>query len=276
MATLYNYITGRTSEFDELRTGIPIHIEAGGFLLCTSGCSDVVIDSKQYSIRAWDLMVALPHSYAHAIHTSDDFDGVILGVDIDILVNTQLSDKSFYIDSISQNHCISLQQDDAQKILSLREMFVRESANREHPMRSEIDEAIIKIIIYEIAALYRCSKPNVDHERSRDDVIFNNFVVQLHSDELFIRTLDHFALQQSITPSHLSKVVRRVSGRPASEWISDYTILSIKRLLKSGDASISSIAETMNFPNASFLAQYFKKHTSQSPSQFRAEHFVER
>ncbi len=276
MPTRMNYITGRTSEFNALREGFPVHLEAGGFLICTSGVSDVVINSRQYSIKAWDLMVAFPHSYAHAIHTSDDFDGVIFGVDIDTLISAEISNRSFYITTISDNPCISLQKEEAEKILTLRDRFVEECVKDDHPLRAEINEAILKIIIYEIAALFHHSEPKVEMEGSRDDVIFNNFIVQLHSQEPLDRSLEHFAHKQMITPSHLSKVIKRVSGRAASAWISSYTIVSIKRLLQNKKISISSIAERLNFPNASFLSQYFKKHTSQSPKEYRAEFFNEK
>ncbi|MFR9506015.1 MAG: helix-turn-helix domain-containing protein [Rikenellaceae bacterium] len=152
-------------------------------------------------------------------------------------------------------------------------MFLRASAESNHPLRDEIDEAMIRIIIYEIAALYHHSKPNIESERSRDDIIFNNFLIHLHCDETITRNIEYFASMQSITSGHLSKVVKRVSNRTASQWISDRTIIYIKRLLQDKSISIASIADTLNFPNASFLSQYFKKHTHQSPKHYRAEFF---
>ncbi len=273
MPTRINYITGRTSEFDEFRKGLPVHLVAGGFLICTSGSSEVVLDSKQYRVKAWDLMVAFPHSYAHAIHTSDDFDGVIFGVDMGTLISTDLKDKSFYITSIANSPCISLKEEEAQKILRLREEFLLGGVEKDHPLRREIDEARLKIIIYEIAALFRSSQPNAEHERSRDDIIFNDFILDLYSTTTPHRTLEYYAQRASITTSHLSKVIKRVSKRTASEWISGYTILCIRRLLQDREISIATIAERLNFPNASFLSQYFKKYTSQSPKQYRGEFF---
>ncbi len=268
-----NYITGRTSEFNEFRDSIPVHLEAGGFMLCTSGSGEVVVDSRQYSIKQWDLVVAFPHSYAHAIHTSEDFDGIIFGVDFDIVISTDIADKSFYITTIASNPCISLSQSEAQKIIMLQESFLQESKNLNHPFRNDIDESILKIIIYEVAALFRSSKPNIEHLISRDDAIFNNFVVQLHSEESYNRNLNYFASRQSITPSHLSKVIKRVSARTASAWISDHTILCIKRHLQNRDLQIATIAERLNFPNASFFTQYFKERTGQTPKEYRIEFF---
>ncbi len=273
MPTKLSYITGHTSKFSEFRSGVLMHLEAGGFLICTSGSSDVVINSRQYSIKEWDLVVAFPHSYAHAIHTSEDFDGVILGVNMNTLINTEIANRSFYITTISDNPCISLRKEEAQKILRLRDIFLEESDKTDHPLRGEIDEAILKIIIYEIAALFHHSKPKAESKNSRDDVIFNNFIMQLHGQEPLNRSLEHFAHKQMITPGHLSKVIKRVSGRQASEWISNYTIFSIKRMLQNKGLSIAMIAEKLNFPNASHLSQYFKKQTLQSPKEYRAEIF---
>lgn len=273
MSTRINYITGRTSEFNQIKESIPIHLESGGFLLCTSGSGEVVVNSKQYSIKPWSIVVAFPHSYVYAIHTSEDFDGVIFGVEMDLLINVEIPNRSYYITSITENPCVAISEEEARRILQLRESFLMESQKKEHPLRSEIDEAILKIIIYEVAALYRHATPNVESQRSRDDAIFNEFVVRLHSEESLHRDLEYFAMSQSITPAHLSKVVKRVSSRTASEWISNYTIISIKRLLQSKSLPIATIAEMLNFPNASFLAQYFKQRTTQTPKQYRTEFF---
>ncbi|MFI3322284.1 MAG: helix-turn-helix transcriptional regulator [Rikenellaceae bacterium] len=268
-----NYITGKTSEFNEFRASVPVYLELGGFMLCTSGSAEVVVDMKQYKIKVNDLVVAFPHSYVHAIHTSDDFDGVIFGVNIDTLISTDISNRSFYLIKISQNPCISLKEEETQKILRIRDYFLNENINGYHPLRKEIDEAILKIMIYEIAAFYHHSTPNIEQKKTRDNIIFNNFIIKLYSDKNNNRSLDYFAAEQSVTPSHLSKVIKRVTGRSGSDWISSYTIVKIKRLLQDKDMPILIIADTLGFPNASFLSQYFKKQTNQTPREYRTEYF---
>ncbi|MFI3304664.1 MAG: helix-turn-helix transcriptional regulator [Rikenellaceae bacterium] len=267
------YITGRHSDFSEFREGIPTHLETGGFFLCTSGYGEVVVDMKQYRVKQWDLMVAFPRSFVQALHVSDDFDGVLFGVNVDILTNIQIPNKGSYISNINVNPSISLREEEAQKILALRESFLRESANKEHPLRKEIDESILKIMIYEIAALFSHSVPNTEQQRSKDDIIFNNFVVQLYGEVQSHRTLDYYAAAKSITPGHLSKVIKRVSGRTASSWISDCAIVNIKGLLQDKQLPIATIADRLNFPNASFLSQYFKKYTGQTPKEYRVDYF---
>ncbi len=271
MPTPHNYITGLTSEFEEFRNSIPVHLDLGGFFICTSGSGDIVINMKQYKTKAWDMLIALPHSFVQALHTSDDFDGVIFGVDMDLINSIQIPNKSSYFQIINTNPSVSIQESEAHKIIALKDWFLSEREKREHPLRNEIDESILKIMVYEIAALFGSNNtPIIEQRRSQDDIIFNNFVVELYRNIQNNRSLDYYAEKQAITAGHLSKVIKRVSGRTASNWISSCAIINIKGLLQDSRLSISSIAERLNFPNASFLSQYFKKHTGQSPKEYRS------
>ncbi|MFI3331548.1 MAG: helix-turn-helix transcriptional regulator [Rikenellaceae bacterium] len=274
MSSKINYITGRTSEFSEFREGIPVDLSQGGFFICTSGVGDVMINAKQFSIKPWDLLVALPGSYVYALRTSEDFDGVIFGVDLEILLGVELANKGFYISSVTENPCISLTETDAKKILLLREHFLENCANEKHPMRDEINDALLKIMIYEVAAFYASGQTNQEQKCSRDEAIFSNFMVHLHSEKTYNRSLEYYAQKQSITPSHLSRVVKRMSSHSASEWVSMYVISCIKRLLQRRELPIATIAEMMGMANASFLSQYFRKYTSMTPREYRSQYFL--
>lgn len=273
MSIQYNYITGHTSEFREFRDSIPVHLEIGGFFICLSGNGEIVVNTKQYKIKPLDMLIAFPHSVVQALHTSEDFDGILFGINMDIMSTIQIPNKGSYIQNINNNPSISLQESEVQKIVQLKDWFLQESAQKDHPLRNEIDESMLKIIVYEIAALFNHSTPINEQPRSKDDIIFNNFVVQLYGEMQKNRSLEYYANQQSITTGHLSKVIKRVSGRTASSWINDSITLNIKGLLQDKQLPINEIADILNFPNASFLSQYFKKHTGQSPKEYRSEYF---
>ena len=66
-------------------------------------------------------------------------------------------------------------------------------------------------------------------------------------------------------------VVKKVSGRTASDWIDDYVILQAKQLLRSSSLTIQEVSRELNFSNQSFFGKYFKKHVGMSPSEYRAK-----
>ncbi len=248
---------------------MPTHIEAGGFLLCTRGSGEIVIDMKHYRVEQWDLITALPYSIVQILSASDDFEGEIMGVGIDFFSTLNLPDQSLYFTLIKDNPSISLTEREAQRIMSLHKMILEGQNDPNHLFRSEIDDAISTITLYETISIYRVRKPNVEQQRSRDNTIFYLFISQMFRDYKRERSLIYYAQCQQITPNHLSKVVKKVSGRSPSEWITSYTILKIKGLLSSSKTPINILADEFNFANSSFFSQYFKKHTGSTPRDYR-------
>lgn len=265
------YIAYRISSFStlDISTSSPIKISSGGFMLCLNGDCDIVIDAKQYHIKKWDLVVAFPYSIIQTLRSSEDFDSIMIGVDINFFAQIQIENKSMYFTAIKDHPSIQLTQEEAANIISINELFLQQQQRVKHPFRGEIGEAILKIILYEVAAIYDKRKPNVEQKRSRDEVIFHSFIFSLFNDYKSERSLNYYGQLQLITASHLSKVVKRVSGRSASEWVVDCVVNNIKFSLQNKRISISDISAEYNFPNNSFFAQYFKKYTGITPKEYR-------
>lgn len=266
------YISQRITNFDKLNVQLhdPIQVMSGGFLLCLDGTCDIVIDIKHYHIKRGDLVVTFPYSIIQVIESSDNFDSIIIGAGIDFFAQIEIPNKSQYFTTIKENPSISLNNEEAASIIAMRDMLLREQRDVEHPYRNNIDDAILKIILYKIAAIYSRRTPNTAHQSSRDEVIFNSFIFQLFKDYHKERSLEYYAQIQLITPSHLSRVVKRVSSRNASDWINSCVINNIKHRLHNKSTPIATIADEFNFPNDSFFSQYFKKGCGMTPRQYRA------
>ncbi len=248
---------------------MPIRLEQGGLFLCQSGHADILIDLKRFHITVNDMVVAFPHTVVQVLNYSKDCDGIIIGADLNFFTSIQISDKPSYYLYIKENPCISLKKEEWDKIIFLYNMLLRESSNMEHPFRQKIDESIMKIITYEIAAIYFKRKPISQQPRSRNEKSFQQFIFSLFNNVDTHRTLEFYATEQSITPRHLSMVVKQMSGITAGEWIVSCTIANIKSKLQDDNLSITNISDEMNFPNPSFFSQYFKKYTGISPKEYR-------
>ena len=72
-----------------------------------------------------------------------------------------------------------------------------------------------------------------------------------------------------LTPNYLSSVVRKVSGKSATEWIDDFVISEAKIMLRYLDVSIQEVAYKLNFTTQSAFGKYFKQCTGMSPREFR-------
>lgn len=104
---------------------------------------------------------------------------------------------------------------------------------------------------------------------SRDTIIFNSFIALVAEHHRTNRRVDFYADKLYLTPKYLSAVVKKVSGRPAGEWIDGYVVLEAKSLLKYSAMSVQEVAYYMNFPNPSFFGKYFKRQAGISPSKYK-------
>ena len=81
----------------------------------------------------------------------------------------------------------------------------------------------------------------------------------------------YFANRLGIAPKHVSMVVKKVSGRTASDWIDEYVVLEAKQMLRTTTLTVQEVSRELNFANQSFFGKYFKKHVGMSPSEYRQQ-----
>jgi YesN/AraC family two-component response regulator len=85
-------------------------------------------------------------------------------------------------------------------------------------------------------------------------------------------TLADLAAQLDSTPHKLSEVVNTEIGQTFYDFVNGYRVREVQRRIKAGEArSLKMLALAMDagFASKSTFNQVFKKHTSQTPSDFR-------
>ena len=83
------------------------------------------------------------------------------------------------------------------------------------------------------------------------------------------RRVSFYANALSLTPRHLTTVIRQASGRSASQWIEEYTVLEAQILLRNSPMSIKEIAYELGFNDQSLFSKYFSRVTGISPERYR-------
>lgn len=113
----------------------------------------------------------------------------------------------------------------------------------------------------------RVSKLNMIQDRqSQIFQEFFNLVITNYKKE---RSAMFYAQQMCITPRYLSRVIKDVSGRSASEWIDVFVTTEIMYQIHFTNRSIQQISYDLGFPNQSFFGKYFKAQTGCSPKAYR-------
>lgn len=81
--------------------------------------------------------------------------------------------------------------------------------------------------------------------------------------------VQHYAGMLGVTPTHLSRVCRKVAGRPALDILTDRRHFEARRLLRDTNIQIAEVARKCGFTSAAYFTRAFRARSGQSPSEFR-------
>jgi len=81
--------------------------------------------------------------------------------------------------------------------------------------------------------------------------------------------VQHYADELNVSRKYLSEVIKKHSGKTASDWISEMVILEAKVLLQNKKMSINQISDLLHFSDQSVFGRFFKNYEGISPLEYR-------
>ena len=82
--------------------------------------------------------------------------------------------------------------------------------------------------------------------------------------------VEDYAAQLGYSVRTLTRASQAAVGCGAKRFINDRVLLEAKRLLVHTDLPAASIGQRLGFPGATVFAKFFRQHTEQTPTEFRA------
>lgn len=82
-------------------------------------------------------------------------------------------------------------------------------------------------------------------------------------------SIQYLADQCHLSPSYLSDLLTKETGRSAKDYINDFLIEKAKYLLLGSSDSISGIAYTLGFNYPHYFSRLFKQKTGKTPQEYR-------
>lgn len=249
---------------------LPQRLDGALFCICERGDMEIMINSKIYKLTRNDMLVILPQSIFQLLSVSDDIELYAMGATAEFVTNADIDSAIPLFLFLREHSKTSLLAEDKKVLIELSEMLRIKSEREDNSYLKEILNSLLLALLYEIITIYLRQKPVTQSATKRNNELFSKFVTLVYENCTKERELKFYASQIHITPKHLSYVVHDASGKAATKWISESVIINAKALLKSSKMSISQIADYLNFPNASFFCQYFKKHTGITPKSLQS------
>jgi AraC family transcriptional regulator, transcriptional activator of pobA len=239
-------------------------------ILCHKGTVRFQLQEKHYRIEKNDIAILLPSTRINHLKSSKDLKATCLFVSFDLMSKNN-PDIGWGIRAYlfsKDNPVVQLSEMDAEKCLQNFKLLQEKYEDDAHRFRKEIANLQLQIFVMEMWNIFskEIEKRSISNQKGS---LFERFLQLVQEHCMVEREVDFYAKKLFITSKYLTEVCKNSSGKPASEWIQNYTTHGLIILLKNKDLSFVEIADSFNFSSQSFFSRYVRKVLGVSPSEYR-------
>lgn len=256
------------------KSEFPVNSFQFGFIayfFCRRGRVSFLLNSITRTMTEGDCFIGIGEQLFKLYEVTDDFEGIV------ILASTQFTQDSIaglhtlwpYLMNLLQSPVIHLEDFERDWVERAYSIIRERISDTNHRFQREALLSQMRVLYFDICDALSRRIPVNEKGLPRSYSIFGNFFSLLGDNYQLERNVNWYSDKLCMTAKYLSEVVKSVSGMTAGEWITQFTIIELKRLLHNSDFSIKEIAAAMNFPNQSYLGKYFKNIVGVSPSDYR-------
>lgn len=131
--------------------------------------------------------------------------------------------------------------------------------------------SLVKLMLIRLKNL--CSLPNdIQGEFTKSKATFRQFKSLLVKHFREEHSSAFYAAEMLISPDHLNRIVKQLTGKTTKEHIQSKLNTEAKRLLFFSEMSLKEIAFYLGFEEPAYFSQFFKKCNGISPSNFTGQH----
>ena len=247
--------------------------EGGALLYCRNGQATAIVDQCQCQVFPETVLLLLPGAIFMLTDRSNDFRVTFCAFSINLFSEAAFRLDPMFFGALRKQPVFRLQQQLAEGVSIWFKMAEYTYRDRENMFRNTIIRNRLQNLLLESfdkMQRYRTHRPESAETTTRQTELFHRFVSLVHEHCSREREVTFYADRLCISTRYLSTIVRSVAQTTAKEFIDRSVILEIKMLLKSSDLSVQEIAYRLHFPDQSYLGRFFKKHTGESPTEYRS------
>ena len=239
--------------------------------LILSGSARAMYDMRVITHHKNDLTIILPGHIMHPLDCSDDFSYALLFISPKMLEDLRFHFFSHDHDKFNYTPVCSLTDEQAQHLLGFLNQLdiIAKHTDQEMPHRYQALLAQLAVG-YEFLNLYRREQDRQWRENRHVELFsrFCDLVVKYYRES---REVKFYADLLSLTPKHLSKVIRTATGGLSpGEWIEQYVTAQAKRLIETrATQTLQETAYILGFSEPTSFYRYFKRVTGMTAKQYR-------
>jgi AraC-like DNA-binding protein len=259
-------LTFRTNQMQETLSGY-------SYTLVNDGWLELLYNDRMLTLQKGDLMIYSPGVKIRIINGSTDYHSVCLIIDeqaaLEIPAVRNVVHTAYQPIAELGRPIIHLnEQQTAHFWQHMHEMIQYQHSGHRY-LREVLRTLFTQFVLDLMDAMAQNIGPRQVRERTTEQFIAFMRLLTKH----FIEHHDigFYAEGLHITPIHLSRIVRQVTGRTVVDYINRMLLMEATWLLQTTDLSIAAIAERLHFADQSSFGRFFTRMKGITPKAYRVE-----
>lgn len=238
---------------------------------CHEGKCRLSFNNREYVMTKGDCLIVRRCELLKDIHESDDFKvDVVYVTSSFIILATPPSNYGTRGGLSLFNNPIMHLTPEMQQVCALNFDYIhRRLSISTHKFHRDAMLNAVQAMIIDFFDFHATLYENEDIVTQQYASLMNRFIGLLErGDYRKNREIAYYADILCVSPKYLSEVSKKVSGHPATYWITCYTSLDIARLLRNRRLTFTQISDMFGFSSESYFCRYVQKNLGAPPSRF--------
>lgn len=242
--------------------------------ICTGGSAEFVMQGEHRRLSKDQIFCIMPGHTVSIISLSPDFTTHYATISQPFVKDITSRFPNVMFECLIANPTMNMTQvamDEAMRYFDLIESKMTEKGNL---FQKDIIFNIMYSYTLDLYNMINRNLPNLPLGKTATESIFDRFTLIVHLHEKENRSVAFYADELNISAKHLSKVVKKIKGISAKQWLNEHLVFELKHLLVGTQMSIQEISDAYAFSSPDAMHHFFKKEVGLSPSDFRQQQLV--
>ena len=246
-------------------------------ILVSHGWLTLLVNGREYEMRACSLLDLLDWARAEIVRTSPDMQAYCLlptfeftGKSMDGL---KPGPKNYFQDRLYLP-VIDISEKENELLESQLQALERALSDLEHYYRQELVETYFKLFLLELGNIMLTHQKESNKSNSvvgRRDIIVTDFLKLVWKHFRTEHSIGFYAEKLNISPKHLARTIKDMLGKTPHEVLCEEMVQYASMLLKDDRLSILEISVSLRFSEQAAFCKFFKKYTGVAPSKYRVD-----
>ena len=243
------------------------------FTIVLKGSTRLRCNGNEVTLNISDLHTYLPGLSFEILDVSKDYQGISLIVDENTAHNTlafhHLIQTSYFPLAHFGRPVLALSPADTARLVNIMSM-IHDYILHPSAYRYQILHMLMSVFIFDLQDIQR-HIPSGRSISQRQEEIFISFYSLLRRHFMEHHDIGFYASQLNISTTHLSRIVKQISGHTVISFIDQMLAIEATWLLSATRLTIAQIADRLHFATTASFDKFFARMKGSSPKQFRQE-----